>query len=179
MMFLPCNSSHSHTTFLRLELQPFKTKGSELTYKTKPIFMPDSFHPSHFINKESEMEESRMTPFIHWQSYILSLVYTRRYATCRQYSFKQDGGLPSGTYRRVGSQMRGCVIIIQYDKCHEGGKGRMLLEDMAVTTNLLLMRFRGILLEEEPSMLVMKNEQTLAQQRVKLKDKNQPVQTKR
>lgn len=55
----------------------------------------------------------------------------------------------------------------------------MLLEDMAVTTNLLLMRFRGILLEEEPSMLVMKNEQTLAQQRVKLKDKNQPVQTKR
>ena len=37
------------------------------------------------------------------------------------------------------------------------------------------MRFKGILLEEELSILVMKNEQTLAKQRVKLKDKNQPV----
>ena len=47
---------------------------------------------------------------------------------------------------------------------------------MAVTANLLLIRFRGILLEEEPSMLVMKNEQILAKQKAKLKGKNQPVQ---
>lgn len=76
--------------------------------------------------------------------------------------------------------MRRWVIIIQYDKCHEEGKGRMLWENRAVTTNLLLMRFRGILLEEEPSMLVTKKEQTLRKHRAKLKDKNQPVQkTKR
>lgn len=48
----------------------------------------------------------------------------------------------------------------------------MLWENMAVTANLLLMRVRQILLEEEPCMLVMKVEMTLAKQRVKLKDKN-------
>ena len=41
-----------------------------------------------------------------------------------------------------------------------------------MTTNLLSMKVRRILLEEEPSMLVMKIEQTLA----KLKNKTQSVQ---
>lgn len=46
----------------------FTTKGSESTNKTKAIF--DSFHPSHFINEETETWESRIISFIHRQSSI-------------------------------------------------------------------------------------------------------------
>lgn len=48
----------------------------------------------------------------------------------------------------------------------------MLWKNMAQAANLVLMRVRQIVLEEEPSMLVMKNEWTLAQQRRKLENKN-------
>lgn len=52
------------------------------------------------------------------------------------------------------------------------GTGRTLWKDMMVTAYLLLMRVRQILRGEEPFMPVIKKEQTIAKQRMKLKDKN-------
>lgn len=58
----------------------------------------------------------------------------------------------------MGSQMRRQIITIRCDKFQKNGKDRMLWQNMTVTAKLLLMRVRQILLEEDPSVLVMKNE---------------------